>query len=248
MHYPAQTIWYLLAGLTLLALPKNVSDSSVDLASMIDVAPTAAADNAHSLLRKITRSITTVTAYRDGTVEHNSGIGFVTGSRYFTVYHNLEAGRPVDVESMTTRVDGRQLTPIYGDARTDLAVFDMSTLDCFGLCENPQIVERAQPEPGAKVFWLWASHGDASLHEGRVVEFAWLGDAASRRTDINSCDDNLVALIDQPFKPGSSGSAVVDEYGRLLGIVQGSLIGGDEEVGFFKPVRCLPEMPAAAGR
>jgi hypothetical protein len=243
MATPLKMVSLLVAGMVLLVRTPEDLNGAAD-GDLLEPATTAGSlesdGSVSSLLYRITRPVTTLTTYSDGTLERNTGIGFVVGSRFFTVYHNLESGRATARRSRTSFIGDRTMEPLFADPVSDVAVFRRPPGECMA-CDDATLASGTVVEPDTKVSWMWAYEGGSEIQGGRVLDFAWLGDESSADpAGIRSCTGNLVVLVDRPFTPGSSGSAVIDDRGRVVGIVQGTLSGDGEERGYFKPANCLP--------
>ncbi len=199
------------------------------------------------LLSKIVRPISTVTEYSDGHVEYNDGSGFVAGSRFLTVNHNLEPSEDDGVVRRTSFMDGVAIKPLFGDATEDLAVFDIPLELCNSECNDILLDTNVQLERGEHLFWIRKFGAELTQKEATVLGYAWIGDPPAA-SGIDECPGNLIVQVDQPFEQGTSGSPIVAvNSGKIVGIIQGTLIDRDgSQSGFFKPLNCLRKVTPVA--
>ncbi len=210
----------------------------------ITLAAAPVADRVDSnLLSKIIRPISTVTEFSDGRVEHNDGSGFVAGSRYLTVNHNLEPYRADGVVRRTSFLDGVVINPVFGDPTEDLAVFELPPELCESECNDVALDVNVSLDTGDRLFWIRKFDGDLVRKEGTVLGYAWIGDPPTS-SGIGECPGNLIVQVDEPFEQGSSGSPIVEiASGKIVGIIQGTLINAEgSQTGFFKPLNCLSKV------
>lgn len=235
-----QQVALLVAALLVFADPATLSNRT----PVLPVANTPVAGRIDSdVLTKIIRPISTVTEFADGRVEHNDGSGFVAGSRYLTVNHNLEPYRDDGVVRRTSFLDGVAINPLFGDPTEDLAVFDLPPELCESECNDVALDGNVALEPGDRLFWIRKFDGELIRKEGTVIDYAWIGDPPTS-SGIGECPGNLIVQVDEPFKQGTSGSPIVEiTSGKIVGIIQGTLINEQgSQTGFFKPLNCLDKV------
>ncbi len=195
-------------------------------------------------LDRIVRSITTVAEYADGSTKSAVGGGFVVGSRYYTVHHNLTVRVPGVVRT-TTYVEGVAVRATYINPSEDLAVIELPGKLCGRMCNADTLHRVPQVRSGQKVHWLRKVPGEYRWRSGEILGYAFLGgDWADVEVDADgACDSNVIVEVDTPFISGTSGAPVVDsETGQILGIVQGSIERDGQLSGFFKPIECAMRM------
>ncbi|MBT8401819.1 MAG: serine protease [Rhodothermia bacterium] len=229
-----------MAALIMFAEPVPLSSR---IPTTIAVAASTADRVDSDMLIRIIRPISTVTEYSDGRIEHNDGSGFVAGSRYLTVNHNLEPSENDGVVRRTSFVDGVILNPVFGDPTEDVAVFDLPPELCESECNDVALDVNVALEPGDHLFWIRKFDGELVRKEGTVIGYAWIGDPPTS-SGIGECPGNLIVQIDQPFEQGTSGSPIVEaNSGKIVGIIQGTLINEHgSQSGFFKPLNCLSKI------
>jgi hypothetical protein len=210
-------------------------------------------DSAHSVqsspnfdnLIRIIRPIAVISELPDGRTQLRTGTGFIIGTRYVTVHHNLTSNDSSRSSNNPAYLDGFPITPSYFDARHDLAIFDIPEELCVRYCNDYLLHRLPTLEPGQKVSWLIQSDGEVAPREGRILNYAYLGDIppAHELNEFDNCEANLIVEVDTPFLPGSSGGPVLDSTtGQIIGIIQGSLEGDGSHRGFFKPVNCIARL------
>jgi hypothetical protein len=196
-------------------------------------------------LVRITQPIAVISEFPDGRKQLNLGTGFIVGSRYFTVHHNLTPISSSPSWKKITYLDGIPFTPSYVDIEQDVAIFDIPDDMCEKYCNEYLLNKVPTFEPGQKIIWLRKSNGDLALREGKILNYAYIGDVPGPlgSHEMENCDANLIVEVDTPFLQGSSGSPVLDAItGQIIGIIQGSLEGGGGRSGFFKPINCVTRL------
>ena len=193
-------------------------------------------------LDRILHPVLTITEFHDGTVEYYRGSGFVVGHRFYTVNHNLGSSGPAHaVTRKSTYVDGVPVTASYVNLEHDIAVFELSPNVCRLYCNEFSFSEKVVAEPERRIYWLRKFENDFVIKEGRVLNYAWIGEVVDIADEaISTCRGNLIVEVDTPFIPGSSGSPVIDTAsGHILGIIQGNFDDGTTRRGYFKPMNCV---------
>ncbi|WP_278237174.1 serine protease [Isoptericola sp. AK164] len=144
--------------------------------------------------------------------------GLSTGSGFALDATTLITNRHVVADSESLQVntyDGRDIDVSAASTATlaDLAV--VRTED--ELPSSPELAE-ADPEPGARVSVVgYPSGGRLTVTAGEVIG-----------TTTDPLNENLgeVLVTDAPVEPGSSGSAALDESGRVIGVVYAKTTDG----------------------
>lgn len=195
-----------------------------------------------ALLETIVLPITTEIGYDDGAVEVNEGTGFVVGYRFYTVYHNISIAAGRTATRRAIRVAGALVEPMFADPEMDLAVFELPSSLCRSHCNGVSLRAHAVA-PGEGVFWLRRLDEQRVWNTGKVQNVSFKSPPIS----IDDCHANMVAEIDSPFVPGTSGGPVLDSRtGEIIGVIQGSFARADgSERGYFKPTACLPYVVAS---
>lgn len=156
-----------------------------------------------------------------------------TGSGFAIDATTLITNRHVVADSADLQLstyDGRDIaaTAASTAALADLAI--VRTVD-----ELPAFSELAEsdPKPGDAVTVVGYPQGGALMvTSGRVI---------GATTDPLNENLGEVLVTDAPVEPGSSGSAVLDADGRVIGVVYAK---NSAEMGFFVPVSTLESMLA----
>jgi S1-C subfamily serine protease len=187
--------------------------------------------------RKVVPSIVTVEVGFNGGTDFQafaSGSGVVLSSdgRIITNDHVIEEAEEIRVIFQDGRIYGAQL--VGTDAVTDLAVLQIDATNLtaieIGSTESLQIGETT-----IAVGNPLGLEGGASLTVGVLSAF-------NRRVDL-SLDQALFGMLqtDAPITQGSSGGALVDKQGRLIGITTaiGVSSAGAEGIGFATPVELV---------
>ena len=196
-------------------------------------------------LDRIIQPITTVTQFPDGKKELNVGSGFIVGRRYFTVYHNLTSFTTSPSARKTIYLDGIPMMPSYTQVEKDIAVFDLPDALCAKYCNHVSFGKMPPLERDRKVYWLRKFNGEMALKEGRVLNYAFIGDVpgSADAYSLASCNVNLIVEVDTPFLAGSSGAPVLDATtGQIIGIIQGSMESAGIRSGYFKPIHCVTSL------
>ncbi|WP_418277172.1 S1C family serine protease [Isoptericola jiangsuensis] len=160
-----------------------------------------------------------------------------TGSGFAIDEHTLITNRHVVAGSETLEVntyDGRDIDVATASAASlaDLAV--VRTED--PLPSSPQIAE-SDPRQGDRVTVVgYPSGGELTVTDGEVI--------GSTTDPLN---ENLgeVLITDAPVEPGSSGSAALDEQGRVIGVVYAKTTDGRSLVVPASTLRALLDDGAA---
>ncbi len=220
------------AGPTTTVAATHAGNSTVEPVTGVDAAAVA---------RKVVPSIVTVQVGFDGPTGfelYGSGSGVVlTDDGYIvTNHHVLE---DIDLARVVFQ-DGRTYSAdiVGSDARTDLAVLNIDAANLtpieFGATDTMAIGEVA-----IAVGNPLGLAGGASLTMGVVSAF-------EREVDTGSgldANDRLFGMLqtDAPIQQGSSGGALVDGTGRLIGITTaiGVSSAGAEGIGFAIPVEVV---------
>jgi len=162
----------------------------------------------------------------------NVGCGSVsTGSGFAIDAQTLITNRHVVADSAELQLstyDGRDLTATTASTAelADLAI--VRTTD-----ELPAVPELAEgdPEPGDEVTVVgYPDGGRLTVTSGRVI---------GATTDPLNENLGEVLVTDAPVEPGSSGSAVLDEEGRVVGVVYAK---NTRDQSFIVPVSTLRSM------
>jgi hypothetical protein len=157
---------------TLLAQKLHVPAQSVPVASrMPPGARLGVAD-----LDRIIQPITTVTEFPDGRRTWQVGSGFIVGRHYITVHHNLSSVSATAATRTTIYLDGIPLTPSYTHAEYDVAVFDLPAALCTRYCNEMSIAPMPELTRDHPIYWLRKFQDEFMLQEGRVLNYAFIGD------------------------------------------------------------------------
>ena len=186
--------------------------------------------------RKVSPSIVTVevgTQSGESITINGSGSGVALGNGYIATNHHVVEG--VDFVQIVLQ-DGRtyDATVVGSDALTDLAVLSTAATDLVAV-ELGSTADLSIGELTIAVGNPLGQSGGASLTVGVLS-------ALSRRVDFAD-NSTLFGMLqtDAPITNGSSGGALVDEGGRLIGIT--SAIGlseaGAEGIGYAIPVELV---------
>ena len=189
--------------------------------------------------------IRTSTHYEDGTREVRHGTGFVVGSQFFTVFHNIDVLKHHGTFERSIELGGIVVEPRLVDVRNDIAIFDLPTKLCALWCNDRD--PRAMPinlSHRQSIGWyeFIAPDDDREWRQARIVEVVFKNYDST--TPDTACKSDVVIAVDQPFYPGSSGGPVWDlASNRLLGMVQGSFVReSGEQVGYYKPFSCVQSL------
>ncbi len=193
---------------------------------------------ASSVAIKVVPSIVTVEVGNDGdTVEFRafgsgSGVVLTEDGLIATNHHVIEGSNRVRVTFQNGRVYSAEV--VGSDALTDLAVL---SIDATGLIpiELGDTATLAIGDPAIAVGNPLGLRGGASLTAGVVSAF-------DREVQLGP-EEALFGMLqtDAPITEGSSGGALVDSTGRLIGITTaiGVSNAGAEGIGFAVPVEMV---------
>jgi len=193
-------------------------------------------DVAEAVWEKVFPSIVTVqvgTEDAEGMLITASGSGVALGNGYIATNHHVIDGAEV---TQIVLQDGRvyDAEVVGSDAYTDLAVLSTNASDLVPV-EIGSIDDLAIGQVTIAVGNPLGQAGGSSLTVGVLS-------ALSRRVDFDN-ETSLFGMLqtDAPITNGSSGGALVDENGRLIGIT--SAIGlsqaGAEGIGYAIPVNVV---------
>lgn len=173
----------------------------------------------------------------DGFAGQGGGSGVVLDDRHIvTNHHVIEGAEAIQV----TFSDGTIVpaTLVGSDELTDLAVL---TVDHAGLVPLTVGVpgEISVGDPAYTV-------GNPQLIGGGPAVTAGVVSALNRSVTISGRDHFGLLQTDAPFTRGSSGGALVDGQGRLIGITTGVAVNdyGQEGVGFVIPIEIVQRIVA----
>lgn len=185
---------------------------------------------------ELVQPIVTTIRYGDGSEQRNRGSGFVIGSRFYTAYHNLQAGA-LPVVGYEIELGDHAVRPLTVDAEHDLAVFEIPPALCARWC-NDRLLEPGGGD-ATRVVWLQLVADGVVWRQGRVSNVAFK--APLPEGTSGQCEQNLVVEVDEAFAPGESGGPVFDaDTGAVVGLIQGSFQHADgRETGYYKPARCV---------
>ena len=199
-----------------------------------------AAVNPTAVAQKVMPSIVTVNVYEglpdsdEGRVGTGSGSGVVMSTEGYLItnHHVIEGADSYDV----TFEDGRtyEATLIGSDGLTDLAVLQISA-DGLVPIEFGSADALSVGDPAIAVGNPLGQQGGASITVGIVSAF-------DRRVDFAD-DTSLFGMIqtDAAINSGSSGGALVNAEGRLVGITSaiGVSTAGPEGIGYAIPIELV---------
>jgi hypothetical protein len=196
-------------------------------------------------LGHIVYPISTIIEYADGAQTLNRGSGFVIGTRFYTVNHNLETKPGALAVSRVIYVEGTRVRPAVLDAAHDIAIFELPPELCARICNRFALGPMPALDGRERVFWLRKFGEEHVLKDARVLSYAVIGTLApdGGQRAPSTCEHNLVVQVDAPFIQGTSGSPVVDaRSGRVIGIAQGSFEYRGVRTGYFKPINCVQRL------
>lgn len=150
------------------------------------------------------------------------GSGINTDAGVLTCLHvvsdAIAKGKSIEVDCGG---DVAKATLIFQDPKTDVAI-----LKAAWKSEHPTIALRGElPKPGDRLQSI------ARLRDGTI------GVESHRVT--GTAHDGLI-VVDNPFISGSSGGAVLNDEGELIGIVSGNIVTAEPWKGLVIPVKELP--------
>ncbi|MDP1820245.1 MAG: trypsin-like peptidase domain-containing protein [Acidimicrobiales bacterium] len=163
---------------------------------------------------------------RDGTTATGSGVVFRDDGLVLTSAHVVEGADDIHV-----RLDnGRNLagTLVGADALTDVAVLDVDARDVpVALLGSAAALEVG--EPAVAIGSPLGLRGGPSVTTGVI--------SAVDRT-VDGPDGSLHGMIqtDAPIAPGSSGGALVDSTGAVVGIITAKATEAGDRFGFATPI------------
>ncbi len=234
------------APVTETAPPTTVALAPTDTTVPQPVAPTeivydgGAAVNPTSVARKVVPSVVTVNVFQEGSdgagtlLPTGSGSGVVMSTDGYIITNNHVVEDSTDFQ--VTFEDGRRYTAelVGTDALTDLAVLKISADDLvpieFGSSDALSV-----GDPAIAVGNPLGQEGGASVSVGIISAF--------ERTVEFGDSSRLFGMLqtDAAINSGSSGGALVDAEGKLIGIT--SAIGvsqaGPEGIGYAIPVELV---------
>jgi len=186
--------------------------------------PLAGKGDDEGLVRQIRESVVVIrTSNRTGE-SFGVGSGFVVDSRGLiaTNFHVIGEGRPFTIHL----AGGRELKPtdiVAADRKKDLAVIRVDADDLPAL----ELGDSDSVRPGQSVLAVGNPLGfDFSVAKGVIAE----------RREL---DGRPMLQVAMPIEPGNSGSPLVDEGGRVVGIIA---IKQTASLGFAVPVRELRQL------
>lgn len=177
-------------------------------------------------------------------VGSGSGIIYDDGGHIITNAHVVEAGETYEVVLSDGRV--YEATLVGVDSTTDIAVLDVQAEDLTPIAIG-NTADLEVGDPAIAVGSPLGLDGGPSLTVGVISAF-------DRLVEIDS-ETALYGMLqaDAPITNGSSGGALVDQNGRLIGLTSAVGVGdaGVEGVGFSTPVeivvRVVEEIIATGG-
>ncbi|MDO8144695.1 MULTISPECIES: S1C family serine protease [unclassified Isoptericola] len=144
--------------------------------------------------------------------------GLSTGSGFALDATTLITNRHVVADSESLQVNTYDGRDIDVSAASTAALADLAVVRTEDeLPSAPELAE-ADPEPGASVSVVgYPSGGALTVTAGEVIG-----------TTTDPLNENLgeVLVTDAPVEPGSSGSAALDEAGRVIGVVYAKTTDG----------------------
>lgn len=178
--------------------------------------------NSEQIFQKCEKSVVKIAIVKnDEVIGVASGV-FITDNGYLvTNFHVLESmvNEKMDfafIQNSTTREPIGKLICYYKEF--DLAIFKVENVKYRGI----KIDENNTLKKGSKIYTISSPIGiENSITEGIVSNLEKpLEDYPTVYTKI---------IVDAKFTHGSSGGALINEYGELVGILQGGLEGLDEK-------------------
>lgn len=172
-----------------------------------------------------------------GFVGQGGGSGVVFDDRHIiTNHHVIEDATAIRI----TFSDGTIIpaTLVGGDDLTDLAVLTVDRLGLVPLSTGSTV--------DISVGDLAYTVGNPQLIGGGPAVTSGIVSALNRSVTISGRDHFGLLQTDAPFTRGSSGGALVDERGRLIGITTGVGVSdfGQEGVGFVIPIEIVERIVA----
>ena len=182
--------------------------------------------------------ITSEWEFEDGHIERSFGTGFVVGTHYYTVAHNVWPEHGAWPLRMRTFIDGHSTGEANAlDRSEDVAIFELDGTLCERHCNDLALADLPDLTSAQPMMWLRQFQGEVQWKRATVTSAVF----RDYDPDASACAGNMVVQVNQPFVGGSSGSPVLDaRSGRIAGIIQGSFRREDgDTVGYFKPIHCV---------
>jgi serine protease Do len=139
------------------------------------------------------------------------GTGFVLSSDGYvlTNYHLVSKADSIIIESATDKSRRYNVSMVYGDAVSDLAILKVNNEDFTGFGTLPYTFRRKPSELGEAIFTLAYPREDIVYGEGSI----------SSRTGFEG--DTNAYQVSIPVNPGNSGGPVFDAKGDVIGMISG---------------------------
>jgi putative serine protease PepD len=171
-----------------------------------------------------------------GRVQAGSGSAIALGNGQFvTNYHVVGKSEEVML------VAGEEFLPalvVGRDPALDIAVLYSPFDEMIGLSERMPFAPDSEPLPGQRVYAIGFPMGAARSINGGMIS------AVERFLPLNTSSwTTRYIQTDAAISPGSSGGALVDECGRLIGMVTlKSSVPGVENIGYALPLATLDNL------
>lgn len=193
------------------------------------ITPAMAKNDLPNLVQRVKPSIVTILTYNQNGQQISQGSGFfVSQTQIVTCLHVLR-----DAYRAEIKLSDDSLRPILGllaeDQARDLALLKA---DASGVRITPLEFSRFLPKEGEQVFVFGSPMGlGNSLSDGIVSAIRGLKDIGN------------IIQITAPISAGSSGSAVVNSSGQVVGIASLQILAG-QNLNFAVPGQYVFQLPA----
>jgi hypothetical protein len=185
----------------------------------------AFSQDASSIYAKSISSIVTIITYNEKGIPLGLGSGFFVKSGVIaTNLHVVEGAGSAIVNIYNSNTDYR----VSGIIGTD-SINDIALLTVNGLSNVPLTLSSTQPSVGAKVYVISNPEGLAGTLTDGIV------------SGIRKFGSRNLIQVSASISPGSSGGAILNSSGEVIGIAVGSYLGG-QNLNFAIPVSQLKSL------
>lgn len=183
-------------------------------------------EKAEELLQRVNKSVVVIRQAARAATEDSIGAGFVVSAEGLiaTSFHVIGEGRPLTL----TFLDGQSFTPTEvraWDRKTDLALLKIPATNLSAL----RLGDSDNLKQGRRIYALGNPQGlKFSAVEGIV-------------SAIREFDAGPMIQVAVPVEPGNSGGPLIDEKGRVQGVMSMKSLVTDN-LGFAVPINALKAM------
>ncbi len=211
--------------------PESAKDSSP--AQTVSVAPVGS-----EVVERLSRAVVLILFRRSGAAEgYASGVIVRTDGVLLTSYHVVKGATAVQIRLKNGEVfDNVQLVGF--DERRDIAAL---RIPATGLDTVP-IAGSSEVKPGEEVYVISNPEGLAWTTSSGIFSSVRMADEVS-----GAGQGYRLVQFTAAISPGSSGGVLADKQGRALGIVVGSL-GGGQNLNFAVPIESVIGLAQMSGR